>query len=202
MLQPCILFPKFLQAGISITTVLADGLKKEDGSVWCWHRASETSVLSQFCLGFQSPFLCKFKAWSCSSMFSGFTVLKSHISQVCQLICVVETTINLIIVFWFFKQRWLISKFLWERKGGNTQLSLLLLLVLGIQSVHPRQRMFLSWEVNYHHSTCTVVLHCFCKWKATVLSSNTLQDLHLHLSVSRNFLDLQIMPPVWCCAGV
>lgn len=81
MLQPCVLFPKFLQAGISITTVLADGLKKEDGSVWCWHRASETSVLSQFCLGFQSPFLCKFKAWSCSSMFSGFTVLKSHISR-------------------------------------------------------------------------------------------------------------------------
>lgn len=107
MLQPCVLFLKFLQAGISATAVLAAGLKTEDGSVWCWHRASETAVLSHFCLGFQSPFQCRFKAWSCLSVLSGFTVLKSHILQVCHLIYVVETTIDLIIVFYFLnKDSW------------------------------------------------------------------------------------------------
>lgn len=104
MLQPCVLFRKFSQAGISITAVLVTGLKKEDSSVWCWRRASEMAVLSQYYLGFQSPFQCKFKAWSCLSMFSGFTVLKSHVLEVCHHIYVVETTVNLIIVFCFLNK--------------------------------------------------------------------------------------------------
>lgn len=69
---------------------------------------------------------------------------------------------------------------------------LLLLLVVEIECVHPGQRAFLFWEVNYHPYTCTVVLHNFL---GNVLSNNIVQDSHLHVWVSRGFLELQLVPP-------
>lgn len=93
----------------------------------------------------------------------------------------------------FFKQRWLISKFPWERKGGNIWLLLLLLLAVGIQSVHPGESISLL-----EGKLPSLCLHHFCN----ILSSKTLQDSHLHLWVSRDFLDLQFMPAAWCCAEV
>lgn len=170
------------QAGISITAVLAAGLKRRmdlhgaDTGLQRWQ-----AVLSQFCLGFQSPFQCKFKAWTCLSMFFGFTALKSHIFQVCHLIYVVQRAISLIILFYFLnKDGW----FPWERKGGNVRLLLLLLLVVGIQSVHLTEGISIlggKLPSLYLHSG---VLHHFL---SNVLSNYIVQDSHLHLWVSRGF---------------
>lgn len=59
---------------------------------------------SQFCLEFQSPFLYKFQAQSCSPMSSGFTVLLSHVLQICDLIYVLEATLNLNIVLYILNK--------------------------------------------------------------------------------------------------
>lgn len=166
--------------------------------MWCWHGASE-NCCSQFSLGFQSPFLYKVKARSCSPTSPGFTVLLSHILQICHFIYELEATINLNSVV-CFKQRWFISKFLRGRKGENIWLLLLLTTgYTGIQAASPGQRAFSSfpWEAEYHQYTCTMLLHQFCKGKATVPSSKIIRDHHLHLWVSRGFLAFQLMPQGW-----